>query len=327
MKKLHIVLSISLFCLLLHGCAPVPKRFSASWFDVFDTVTEFTAYCSNEKEFDGFSETVHEELKRLHEIFDIYNEYDGFNACSLNREKSGECPPELCELIGAGIEWHRLTGGQLNIALGSVLSVWHDCRERGILPDPEELSRAAEHCDISDVSVEGGAVTISDPGLSLDFGALAKGYAAQKAAEKLLEAGADNFMLSVGGNVVARGKKPSGSWTVGIENPDGGILTSFGIGDCAVVTSGDYQRFYEVDGVKYHHIIDPKTLYPANLWRSVTVLCDDSAEADALSTALFCLPLDDGKKLLSEANAEALWVGQNGEITRSEGFPEDGGAG
>ena len=89
------------------------------------------------------------------------------------------------------------------------------------------------------------------------------------------------------------------------------------------MTSGDYQRCYEVDGVVYHHIIDPKTLWPAGLWRSVTVADKSSAEVDALSTALFCLSYEDGKALLEKTGAEALWVSKDGEITRSEGFPDE----
>lgn len=322
-KKILFVVAIFILSVFQTSCEAVPKRFSASWFDVFDTAAEFTAYCSSEEEFDVYSDIVRSELTRLHEIFDIYNEHASFNACSLNLKKEGDCPSELCEVIESGIRWYERTDGQLNIALGSVLSLWHDSREKEILPEAEELSRRAQHCDIKKVSVDGKKVVLGDPELSLDFGALAKGYAVQKTAEKLIEAGAENFLLSVGGNVIAHGEKPAGEWVVGIENPDGGILTSFKIKDTAVVTSGDYQRFYEVDGVKYHHIIDPKTLFPADYWRSVTVICADSAVADALSTSLFCLPLADGKKLLEEENAEALWVDKSGAVTRSEGFPNE----
>lgn len=323
MKKILSVFTAFLILLSLSGCEGIPKRYSQSWFDVFDTAAEFTAYCRSEEEFDRLCDVAHSELKRLHEIFDIYNEYGFFNARSLNLQKSGDCPPELCEVINLGIEWHKLSGGQLNIALGSVLELWHDCREAGVLPDGEELTKRSQHCDISKIEINGSAVTLADPEMSLDYGALAKGWAVEKTAEALCEAGAENFMLSVGGNVVARGEKPSGEWTVGVESPDGGILTSFNVKDGAVVTSGDYQRCYEVDGVVYHHIIDPKTLWPAGLWRSVTVADKSSAEADALSTALFCLSYEDGKALLEKTGAEALWVSKDGEITRSEGFPDE----
>ena len=320
MKKL---LCVAAALLMLTGCEAYPKRFSATYTDVFDTVTEFTAYCGAEEEFEALSEAVHGELKRLHEIFDIYNSYEGLdNAKTLNDAagKSVALPEELVGLIDSGKEWHTLSGGRLNIAFGSVLSEWHRCRDEGVLPDPELLKELAEHCDISLVKTDGNSAALDDPAMSLDFGAMAKGYAAQKAAELAESLGGKSFALSVGGNIVTRGEKPSGKWEIGIQDPDGGILTTVKVAGEAVVTSGDYQRYYEVGGVRYHHIIDPNTLYPAALWRSVTVIAENSADADALSTALFLMPLDEGKALAEKFSAEALWVSPDGTVTRTEGF-------
>ena len=322
MKKL---LCVAAALLMLTGCEAYPKRFSATYTDVFDTVTEFTAYCGDEEEFEVLSEAVHGELKRLHEIFDIYNSYEGLdNAKTLNDAagNSVALPEELVGLIDSGIKWHTLSGGRLNIAFGSVLSEWHRCREEGVLPDPELLKELAEHCDISLVETDGNCAALGDPAMSLDFGAMAKGYAAQKAAELAESLGGKSFALSVGGNIVTRGEKPSGKWEIGIQDPDGGILTTVKVAGEAVVTSGDYQRYYEVGGVKYHHIIDPNTLYPAALWRSVTVIAENSDDADALSTALFLMPLDEGKALVEKFSAEALWVSPDGTVTRTEGFSD-----
>lgn len=322
MKKL---LCVAAALLMLTGCEAYPKRFSATYTDVFDTVTEFTAYCGAEEEFEALSEAVHGELKRLHEIFDIYNSYEGLdNAKTLNDAagKSVALPEELVGLIDSGIKWHTLSGGRLNIAFGSVLSEWHRCREEGVLPDPELLKELAEHCDISLVETDSNSAALGDPAMSLDFGAMAKGYAAQKAAELAESLGGKSFALSVGGNIVTRGEKPSGKWEIGIQDPDGGILTTVKVAGEAVVTSGDYQRYYEVGGVRYHHIIDPNTLYPAALWRSVTVIAENSADADALSTALFLMPLDEGKALAEKFSAEALWVSPDGTVTRTEGFSD-----
>ena len=322
MKKL---LFVAAALLMLTGCEAYPKRFSATYTDVFDTVTEFTAYCGDEEEFEALSEAVHGELKRLHEIFDIYNSYEGLdNAKTLNDAagNSVALPEELVGLIDSGIKWHTLSGGRLNIAFGSVLSEWHRCREEGVLPDPELLKELAEHCDISLVETDGNCAALGDPAMSLDFGAMAKGYAAQKAAELAESLGGKSFALSVGGNIVTRGEKPSGKWEIGIQDPDGGILTTVKVAGEAVVTSGDYQRYYEVGGVRYHHIIDPNTLYPASLWRSVTVIAENSDDADALSTALFLMPLDEGKALAEKFSAEALWVSPDGTVTRTEGFSD-----
>ena len=125
------------------------------------------------------------------------------------------------------------------------------------------------------------------------------------------------------GNVCATGSKYEDGtpWVVGVENPDGGeYLRKISITDGAVVTSGDYQRTYEVDGKQYHHIIDPATGMPSEYWRSVTVVCDDSGLADALSTALFLMPLEEGKSLVAQCNAKALWVDGTGQIYTTEGL-------
>lgn len=308
--------------MLLASCKPTPKRYSAVYADAFDTVTEFTVYCGSQEEFDELSETVHAELLRLHEIFDIYYTHASPNAKTLN-DGAGEpveMADEFIELLESAKVWHAETSGKLNIALGSVLSEWHDCRENEVLPDRAVLLLLSEHCGIENVVINGNTVTLLDPDMSLDFGALAKGYAAEKAANAAISAGAESFALSVGGNVVTYGEKPSGKWEIGVVDPDGGLLTTVKVAGECVVTSGDYQRYFEVGGVRYHHIIDPDTLYPADLWRSVTVISNSSADADALSTALFCMDYEAGAALAKEYGAEVLWVAKDGTVTRSEGF-------
>ena len=134
------------------------------------------------------------------------------------------------------------------------------------------------------------------------------------------------LLISVGGNVCATGPKDeSGTpWVVGVQDPAGGdsYLHTLYVTKGSVVTSGDYQRTYMVDGKLYHHIIDPVTLYPSEYWRSVTVVCDHSGWADALSTALFLLPLEEGQELLAQFGAKAMWVNADGEIFYSPGFQE-----
>lgn len=319
MKRL---IAAILAAVLLCGCRAAPKRFSSQFFDVFDTVTELTVYCESQDEFYRILRICHDELIRLNGIFDIYGDSGESAAAALNSGALSDCPSELYELVESGIEWYDLSGGKLNIAMGSVLSLWHDCREKGVLPDGGELSTRAGHCDIKNIVLDGETVALGDSDMSLDFGAIAKGYAAEKAAELIEDTFSGSFALNIGGNVVTRGEKPSGKWEIGIEDPNGGILTTVkAAGEC-VVTSGDYQRYFEYGGKRYHHIIDPETLYPAEKWRSVTVIAGDSSVADPLSTALFLLDESDGRELLKKFGAEALWVAPDGEVIRTEGFSE-----
>ena len=303
-----------LLSLLLAGCSQPTveqKRYTATFLDVFDTVTTIVGLAESKEAFTETTQKIHEELMRYHQLFDIYNVYEGVqNLCVVNKQAAQspvEVDPVVMELLEDCKTYYTLTGGRVNVAMGSVLYLWHEARNQGIndpanaaLPDEQALREAAEHTAMEAVVLdkENTTVFFSDPQLRLDVGAVAKGWSVQKVAENTPE----GLLISVGGNVCATGPKDEAGtpWVVGIQHPDGGdkYLHSIYVSGGSVVTSGDYQRAYVVNGELYHHIIDPDTLYPSVLWRSVTVVCPDSGLADALSTALFLLPQSQGQVLL-----------------------------
>lgn len=329
-----------LFLLGLAGCPRAGKRrFTDTYFDLFDTAVTVTAYDESEEVFREHSRIFYEQLAAYHRLFDIYNAYDGLvNAHTLNETaKNGPVAVDrrLFDLLAFGKEIYARTGGRVNICMGRALSLWHDCREAGLadpanaaLPSEEALREAARHMDVDDLALDeqAGTVFFADPLLQIDLGAIAKGYAAGEAVAFAQRELWDAAVISLGGNVVAFGENPGhseGLWNVAVEDPAGGqdYPAVVRARDIAVVTSGDYQRYYTVDGRKYCHIIDPQTLYPAAGFSSVTVLCADSALADALSTALFLLPEDAGLRLIEETpDAEALWIRPDGTMLRSGGF-------
>ena len=239
-----------------------------------------------------------------------------------------EVDGDIIRLLLECREFYDATGGKVNVAMGGVLALWHDARTAGLddpvnarLPDRAALENAAAHMDFDAVIIDEDASTvfISDPETRLDVGAVAKGWSAQRAAENAPE----GLLISVGGNVCATGPKTEAGdpWVIGIQDPDGGdYLHTVCVTGGSVVTSGDYQRTYLVDGESYHHIIDPETLMPSRYWRSVTVVCADSGIADALSTALFLMPQDEGQTLLTRYNAEAMWLDADGGEFFSPGF-------
>ena len=322
--------------LLLTGCA-LPERgkqqHQATFLDLFDTVTTISGMTDSEENFRQQVGQIHDVLLRYHQLFDIYNDYPGFNNLKTVNDHAGIEPVQvdgdIIRLLLDCRNYDELTGHTVNVAMGSVLALWHEARTAGLddpahaaLPDEEALKNAASHADWAAVEIdeEAGTVYLSDPALRLDVGAVAKGWAAQRAAE----ATPAGFLISVGGNVCATGPKDdSGTpWVVGITDPDGGsgYLHTLYNRDSAIVTSGDYQRYYVVDGVSYHHIIDPQTLYPAGRYRSVTVICGDSGLADALSTALFILPRTEGEELAQNCGAEAMWLDAEGSRFYTQGF-------
>lgn len=335
--KLKRLIVILLTLLLLPGCAGAGeelKQYSATFLTLFDTVTTIVGRDTSEAAFQEKAQAVHDELLVYHQLFDIYQNYEGLNNLKTVNDHPGEAVTvdrAIIELLLDCKYYYDLTGGVVNPALGSVLELWHEARTDGVddpvhayLPDGEALQRAAAHTNIDAVRIdeENNTVTITDPELRLDVGAVAKGWAVQRLARTAPE----GLLLSVGGNVCATGPKDASGtpWVVGVQDPDGGdaYLHTLYLTQGSVVTSGDYQRAYVVDGQLYHHIIDPITLYPGRLWRAVTVVCPDSGLADCLSTALFLLPQAEGQELLDECGAAAMWVDSSGEIFYSTGFED-----
>ncbi len=335
------LLAAALSLLLLGGCAAgtgpgqEPRRFEASFLTLFDTVTTIVGYAETEEDFRRTAQQLHGELLEYHQMFDIYHEYAGINNLKTVNDRAGGEPVEvdsrLIDLLVFCRELDGLTGGRVDVTMGSVLALWHEARSSGVddpehaaLPDSGALKEAAEHTgfELLEIDREASTLRLTDPLARLDVGAVAKGYAVERVCQNAPE----GLLVSVGGNVRATGPKPGGEpWVVGVQEPDGGkedYLHTLYVSNSSVVSSGDYQRYYTVDGVRYHHIIDPDTRYPGTRWRAVTVLCADSGLADGLSTALFLLSQEEGEALARQCGAEALWVAADGTLSCTGGFQE-----
>ena len=349
-NRLVSMLLAGALCLsLLAACAPKKKeltRYSTVFYDVFDTVTQVIAYCESEEVFKTQMDALHADLVTYNQLYDIYNDYPGVTNVKTINDNAGKAPVEVDDRILSMLEladqMYATTNGKLNIAMGSVLNIWHNYRDAAALtdtdadnalPSREELEAAAQHCDIRNVIIDEKAQTVylADPEMSLDVGSVGKGYAVEMVCQAAEQRGLTSALVSVGGNLRAIGKKPDGSsWTGGVEDPwnaaevytSGSMLPSvINISDLALVTSGDYQRYYVVDGKRYHHLIDPDTLYPAAYFNSVTVLCADSGLADCLTTGLFCMPLEEGQKLVESLDGvEALWCTPDQQQITSSGW-------
>lgn len=343
-KTVSLFIAVTLIsqCFLLSSCGKIKEKYSEYSFDFFDTVTTITGYAESKEEFDEISAYVLSELRDYHCLFDIYKRYDGIeNLCTINELVEGahrtvRVDARIIDMLTYAKEMYEKTGGKVNVAMGSVLSIWHEYRNKGInepwaaeLPPMEKLREAAEHTDISSLVIdkENGTVTITDPETKLDVGAIAKGYAVEMVAQGLEKKGVSGYVINVGGNVRTVGAKANGElWTVGIENPMESeaqpYIAYLKLAGESLVTSGSYQRYYVVDGKRYHHIIDPSTLMPSDGFLSVSILCKSSAMGDALSTALFCMDIESGIALMeSIEGAEAMWVLSDGKTVRTSGFP------
>ena len=349
LKHISVFLSLILLLVTFSSCVPStvdqsiseePKTQGKSYYDYFDTMSAVFSYKGDSAdEFAANCEAVSELLKEYHQLFDIYYEYASVNNLKTVNKNAGIAPikvdSRLIDFLLYSKDIYTLTNGATNIAMGSVLKLWHDAREKGTddpenatLPDQEALQEASAHTNIENLIInkEEQTVFISDPLMSIDVGAIGKGYAAERAAELLVERGVTSYVLNIGGNIRAIGTKVSGNgWITGITNPNKSSSDEFvckvDIKDISLVTSGDYERYYVVDGTPYHHIIDPKTNMPASYFSSISVFTKDSALADALSTALFCMSYEDGLELIKKiGGVDVIWIDKDGTLKMTDGI-------
>ena len=337
-----LALCLMMSTLLLGGCqSKRSARYQTESTAYFDTVTTVIGYAESEEAFEAEAKLIFDELGEYHRLFDMDNAYEGMeNLYTVNEVQNGAhrtvtVDARVIELLLFAKEMHQKTGGALHIGMGGVLSIWRTHREAALqspadptLPSDAELTAAAAHASLEALVIdrEHNTVTITDPKMTLDVGALAQGFAIERVAESMAARGLSQYVVSVGSTIRAVGdradRKP---WVVGIEqpyaNPPSLYLAEVEIIDKALSTSGNYQCYYMKDGVRYHHIIDPKTARPATGYLSVTVLADSTALANALSVALFCMSTEEGTALLNAyPDAAALWVRDDGTQYKSARF-------
>lgn len=362
LKKLVLsLLSLSMM-MIMTGCSKKYELMSHYITGPFDTITTYMSYVSSEDEFNEQCDYIEEQLNYYDQLFDKYNTYNGMNNLKTINDNAGkkviEVDQPLINLLNLSIERNQKISSKVNIAFGSVINIWHDYREEaeshdgvGTVPSDEELEKANQHTSIDSIEIDEKKKTvyINDALASIDVGATAKGYAIELIKDGLIEMGVDNFLLSGGGNVASHGQRKiqkegefylddcADKFCVGIESPqDGNFAASADDPDSeneavlvvqgeSIVTSGDYQRFYQdVNGVRYHHLIDPETLYPAVHFRSVSIITEDSGLADFLSSAVFLMEYEEGLKLVNSLDGvEAIWLLEDGKIKMSDGLKDN----
>ncbi len=283
-----------LLCLLLTACSQQPTAPITRHFLAFGTMVDLSLQGVNQKKADEVTAIIEEDFRLMHHS---WHAWDPGPLGRVNRLiPSGEpfsVPPSVLPLIKIGTELAEQSGNRFNPAIGKLIRLWgfHSNDPSGWSPPSDEAIQKLLQANprMTDLTFNGVSMRSSNPAVDLDFGAFGKGYGIDLAMEHIKELGVSNAILNAGGDLRAIGNRGGEPWRIAIRNPDGDTpLALLKVeGDESVFTSGDYERKYSYQGKSYHHIIDPRTGYPAMGTHSVTVLHDDATRADAAATALF----------------------------------------
>lgn len=318
MKKFILLLTAAVTALAATACSSPRNSESLSVTGMyFDTVVTIEAWGTDMNTLNHCMEMC----RSYEQLLSAHIETSEISAINHAEGQPVTVSEETAELIKLGCRYGRLSGGLFDITIAPASSLWdfHDSENHDI-PDAEELSEAVSHIDYRCVQVNGCTVTLTDPEAAIDLGGIAKGYIADRIKEYLESEGVKHALINLGGNMLAVGGRYDGTdFQIGIQKPfseTGTVLASVSISGQSVVSSGNYERYFEKDGKIYHHILDPSTGYPADTGlNQVTIISDSSAQGDALSTTCFLLGLDKGMELIRSLDGvEAVFVTDDMEI-------------
>ena len=317
MKKLIIIIGVLLLC----GCSSDIK-YSKSYF-YMDTVINIDIYSNKEDillEVENIYKEYHNLTTRYDNIKDLVNIYYINNILKVNKEI--KIDSRLYELLEYSKEVYIKTNKKVNIGLGNVIDVWNEYKNKiGGIPSYNQLLNSGS-TNLDDLVLLGDNTIKKTSNIKLDLGAISKGYTTNIVKEYLEENNIDKYLINAGGNVVVGNHYNNSLYKIGLQDPINNmdVYKVLNLTNKAVVTSGSYIRGYEYEGVIYHHIIDSIKLFPMDYFKSVTVICDDSAQADALSTYLFTIPYEEGLNIVeSLPGVEVIWYIDSTNIKYTKG--------
>lgn len=323
MKKKSILGIFLLMLCLFCGCKTTTEEPLTRQTILFDTIIQIRIYDSDASDIlDGCikkCEYYENLLSRTVEGSDIYR---------INQAHGApvEVHSETITLLETALSYCKLSDGAFDITLAPVSDLWDFQNNSGTFPDSDHLQECLKSIGYKYIFINGNTVQITNPDTQIDLGAIAKGYIADQLKLYLKENGVEHALIDLGGNILAIGGKPDGSeFNIAIQKPfdtQGTPITTIKTSDDSIVTSGIYQRYVEIDGKVYHHILNPETGYPCdNALYSVTIISESSTAADALSTTCFAMGLEDGLKLINSLdNTEAIFITDNYDLIYSDGL-------
>lgn len=313
----------AMLCLLC-GCSGSEEKVSEKELFAMDTYMSFTAYGDNSE---AALDEICEKIGELEGLFSVTDENSDISRINTAHGKAVNVNADTENVIARSLEISRLTGGSADITVYPLVRAWGFTTGEYAVPSEGDINGLLPYTGYENITLEGNTVTIPE-GYELDLGSIAKGYAGEICAEMLKNKGVSSAILNLGGNIQTVGEKPDGSpWKVAVTDPffQSDIICTVEVRDKAVVTSGNYQRYFIADnGKKYCHIIDPKTGYPAdNGIASVTVIGDSGTYCDGLSTALFVMGKDKAADFWKEhRDFDMIMIEESGNVLVTENIYE-----
>ncbi len=305
MKRFLAALIIAVTVIFAAGCSSENNTIQEEPYKrelfALDTIIDFTIYNEKAEEISDLSEARIKELEKLLSVTDENSEISRIN----NSSEPVSVSRDTFNVMKIACEVNELSQGSLDPTIYPIVKLWGFTTGENRVPTSDEISKTLPLVNASEIILDESNLTVAVPeGTEVDLGAVAKGYISQEVKKMMKENGVESAVLSFGGNIQTIGSKNGESWKIGVKYPftqDSFIILH--LGETAVITSATDQRFFTQDGKQYHHIIDPSSGYPAdNSTLSVTVICEDGAKADALSTALF---------VMGRERAEKFWKNNN----------------
>ena len=317
---------LAMLCLVISGCQTPPVLIKRSQL-LMGTLVDVTAVAPDKAAAQKAATAALAEIKRLENLLSTWisdSELSQINAAAGRQPV--KVSPESMEVIERSLEMADLTEGAFNIVIGPAVNAW-DVSKEGRIPSLEELNAVRPLIDLSQLKLDHKARTVflARRGMQIDIGGIGKGYAADRAAVAMKASGASAGVVAISGDIETFGRMPDNQrFVFGIQHPRkeyGALLARIELENEAVSTAGDYQRFFEVDGVRYHHILDPTTLHPSRSSQSVTVVAKEGVVADGLDTGIFVMGPEKGMALIERLfGVEGVIVDSAGKVMVSSGL-------
>lgn len=304
------MVKIIVWLLILSSCARY-EFYQEIRYELLGTFAEIKVWGDNRENLKLAVDESFKEIKRIHHLFSIYDKNSP--VYKLNLTGRARLPEEVINLIKESIKYSELTNGAFDITVYPLVKLWKEAKRKGKMPTDEEVKSLLKKIGYQKIKIAKDRTVSLEKGMGIDFGGIATGYAVDSVVNILKKRKVKSALINIGGDIYAFGKE----LRIGVRHPRGklnDVFTILKIKDKAIVTSGDYERYFIINNKRIHNILDPRTGYPADKSISVTVICDTTLMADALSTGIFVLGPEEGMKLIQRLNIDGIIVNKNGEI-------------